>query len=47
MVSIARRNPSCNIAPTVHAYTATIRAATEGGQWEKALMVWDEMIANG
>jgi pentatricopeptide repeat protein len=35
------------LAPSVHAYTAAMRAAAEGGRWEDALVVWDEMMAAG
>lgn len=35
------------LAPTVHAYTAAMRAATEGGLWAKALSIWDDMKAAG
>ncbi len=35
------------LAPTVHAYTAAMRAAAEGGRWEAALAVWDDMVAAG
>ena len=33
------------MAPTVHAYTAAMRAAAEGGKWEKALGIWSDMEA--
>lgn len=33
------------MAPTVHAYTAAMRAAAEGGQWERALNIWSDMEA--
>ena len=32
-----------NMAPSVHAYTAAMRAAAEGGAWEKALDIWSDM----
>ncbi|WIA14814.1 hypothetical protein OEZ85_003296 [Tetradesmus obliquus] len=35
------------LAPTVHAYTAAMRAATEGGAWQKALDIWADMTAAG
>ncbi|KAF6255773.1 TPR-like protein [Scenedesmus sp. NREL 46B-D3] len=35
------------LAPTVHAYTAAMRAATEGGAWQKALDIWQDMTAAG
>jgi len=35
------------MAPTVHAYTAAMRAATEGGKWEKGLDIWEDMLAAG
>ena len=38
---------SSNLAPSVHAYTAAMRAAAEAGQWERAMGVWQDMeIAN-
>ncbi|KAG2430965.1 hypothetical protein HYH02_013498 [Chlamydomonas schloesseri] len=33
------------MAPTVHAYTAAMRAATEGGRWYRALDIWADMRA--
>jgi len=39
--------PSSKMAPTVHAYTAAMRAATEGGKWEKSLDIWEDMLAAG
>jgi pentatricopeptide repeat protein len=39
--------PGSKLAPTVHAYTAAMRAAAEGGRWEAALAVWDEMRKAG
>lgn len=38
---------SSKMAPTVHAYTAAMRAATEGGKWERSLGIWEDMIAAG
>eukprot|EP00775_Hariotina_reticulata_P008334 gene8334-8519_t len=35
------------LSPTVHAYTAAMRAATEGGCWQKALDIWQDMMAAG
>ena len=35
------------MAPSVHAYTAAMRAATEGGRWEAALSVWRDMCNVG
>lgn len=35
------------MAPTVHAYTAAMRAATEGGKWQKALEIWQDMGSAG
>ena len=32
-----------NMAPSVHAYTAAMRAAAEGGAWEQALDIWADM----
>ena len=34
-------------APSVHAFTAAMRAAAEGGCWERALNVWADMEAAG
>lgn len=31
------------MSPTVHAYTAAMRAATEGGRWQHALDIWHDM----
>ncbi len=39
--------PSSPMAPTVHAYTAAMRAATEGGRWREALSIWDDMRRSG
>lgn len=35
------------LAPTVHAFTAAMRAASEGGRWEAALSIWDDMQRGG
>ncbi|PSC71557.1 nadh:ubiquinone oxidoreductase complex i intermediate-associated 30 [Micractinium conductrix] len=35
------------MAPSVHAYTAAMRAAAEGGRWEAALSIWDDMQKAG
>lgn len=35
------------LAPSVHAYTAAMRAAADGGAWEKALCIWSDMVAAG
>lgn len=35
------------MAPTVHAFTAAMRAATEGGRWTKALEIWEDMRRAG
>jgi len=35
------------LAPTVHAFTAAMRAASEGGSWEAALSIWDDMQRAG
>ena len=35
------------MAPSVHAYTAAMRAASEGGRWEAALAIWDDMLKAG
>jgi pentatricopeptide repeat protein len=39
--------PGSRMAPTVHAYTAAMRAATEGGKWHKALEIWRDMRSAG
>ncbi|EFJ51366.1 hypothetical protein VOLCADRAFT_57174 [Volvox carteri f. nagariensis] len=39
--------PGSRMAPTVHAYTAAMRAATEGGRWYRALDIWADMRASG
>eukprot|EP00884_Botryococcus_braunii_P018227 jgi/Botrbrau1/5088/Bobra.37_1s0050.1 len=36
-------HPNSKLAPGVYAYTAAMRAATEGDQWERALQIWDDM----
>ena len=35
------------MAPTVHAYTAAMRAAAEGGKWQRALQIWRDMQVAG
>lgn len=35
------------MAPSVHAFTAAMRAAAEGGRWEAALAIWDDMQKAG
>ena len=35
--------PGSNMVPSVHAYTAAMRAAAEGGAWDKALDIWSDM----
>ena len=35
--------PGSRMAPSVHAYTAAMRAAAEGGFWQRALDMWDDM----
>ena len=36
------------LAPSVHTYTAAMRAAAaEGGTWHEALTIWDDMLAAG
>lgn len=35
------------MAPSVHAYTAAMRAASEGGRWEAALAIWEDMQKAG
>jgi len=35
--------PGSRMAPSVHAYTAAMRAAAEGGCWQRALDMWDDM----
>lgn len=39
--------PGSKLSPTVHAYTAAMRAATEGGRWPRALDIWGDMRAAG
>ena len=39
--------PSSSMAPSVHAYTAAMRAAAEGGAWETALAIWSDMEGCG
>ena len=34
-------------APSVHAYTAAMRAAAEGCQWQRALDIWRDMVGAG
>ncbi|KAF5830188.1 TPR-like protein [Dunaliella salina] len=43
------RNAPANspMAPTVHAYTAAMRAATEGGRWARALDIWADLRSSG
>ena len=35
------------LAPSVHAFTSAMRAAADGGAWEKALDIWNDMLAAG
>jgi len=43
-----RAAPSSSpMAPTVHAYTAAMRAATEGGRWARALDIWGDLRSSG
>ena len=43
---MASASPSSRLAPSVHTYTAAMRAAAaEGGTWHEALTIWDDMIA--
>ncbi|KAK9814061.1 hypothetical protein WJX72_000168 [[Myrmecia] bisecta] len=35
------------MAPSVHAYTAAMRAAAEGGAWQRALDIWADMETAG
>ena len=35
--------PGSNMAPSIHAYTAAMRAAAEGGAWQQALEIWSDM----
>eukprot|EP01024_Parvocaulis_polyphysoides_P014747 TRINITY_DN1616_c1_g1_i4.p1 TRINITY_DN1616_c1_g1~~TRINITY_DN1616_c1_g1_i4.p1 ORF type:complete len:594 (+),score=78.24 TRINITY_DN1616_c1_g1_i4:695-2476(+) len=35
------------MAPTVHAFTTAMRAATEGGRWDKSLEIWKDMEQYG
>ncbi|KAK9833369.1 hypothetical protein WJX84_000847, partial [Apatococcus fuscideae] len=39
--------PNSALAPTVHTYTAAMRAAAEGGAWESALDIWQDMEMAG
>ena len=39
--------PTSRLVPSVHAFTAAMRAAAEGGAWERALEVWADMEAAG
>ena len=39
--------PGSRLAPSVHAYTAAMRAAAEGGAPARALTIWDDMLAAG
>ncbi len=39
--------PGSPMRPSVHAYTAAMRAASEGGQWVRALGVWEDMRRSG
>ncbi len=39
--------PGSRLAPSVHAFTAAMRAAAEGGCWARALEVWADMEAAG
>ncbi|KAK9827398.1 hypothetical protein WJX81_006751 [Elliptochloris bilobata] len=39
--------PGSRLVPSVHAFTAAMRAAAEGGAWERALEVWADMDAAG
>lgn len=38
---------SSRLTPSVHAYTAAMRAAAEGGSWQRALEMWDDMSQAG
>ncbi len=39
--------PHSRMAPSVHAYTAAMRAAAEGGMWMSALEIWADMERAG
>jgi len=39
--------PNSPMSPTVHVYTAAMRAATEGGRWARALDIWEDMRRAG
>jgi pentatricopeptide repeat protein len=39
--------PGSRLAPSVHAFTSAMRAAADGGAWERALEIWNDMIAAG
>ncbi|PNH05481.1 hypothetical protein TSOC_008251 [Tetrabaena socialis] len=48
MYAAMRAAPAASrMAPTVHAYTAAMRAATEGGRWYRALDIWADMRTSG
>ena len=42
-----RGSRAAALSPTVHTYTAAMRAAAEGGAWESALAIWQDMQAAG
>ena len=33
------------LSPSVHAFVSAMRAAADSGAWEKALSIWDDMVA--
>ncbi len=39
--------PGSRLAPSVHAFTSAMRAAADGGAWERALEIWSDMVAAG
>ena len=39
--------PGSRLAPSVHAFTSAMRAAADGGAWERALEIWNDMVAAG
>ena len=48
MYELMRDAPAgSKLAPSVHAFTAAMRAAAEGGYWERALDIWQDMEKAG
>ena len=45
---MATAPPGSKMAPSVHTYTAAMRAAAaDGSTWHEALTIWDDMLAAG